>query len=139
VTCEWQRENTQPERPQINGSPIEELGKTVHNIKAEDYKAAGPILRKMFRCRGIALPMASTILRFLNPDSFQIIDDRVYRIVRPGQAKYTTKPPKPNTAYLDTSVNIYFDCPCPPAGGFASGRHCGAYRRGRLASADGSS
>lgn len=94
--------------PKLDGTLLKQL-RSVHKIKSKDYKCVEPVLRKMLQCPGIALPMASTVLRFLNPHSFQIIDDRVYRIVRPGKAKYPNKPPKPNATYLDTSVRIYFE------------------------------
>lgn len=39
------------------------------------------ILNLLLRVNGIGLPMASTILRFANPETFQIIDQRVFRIL----------------------------------------------------------
>lgn len=63
----------------------------------------------MLKSPEIALPMASTILRFLNPSVFQIIDDRVYRIVRPKKPKYPAKPQKVNERYLTSSSEIYFE------------------------------
>lgn len=39
------------------------------------------ILTKLLNTKGIQLAMASTILRFKNPDIYQIIDQRVYRFV----------------------------------------------------------
>jgi hypothetical protein len=53
--------------------------------------------------------MASTVLRFVNRNVFQIIDDRVYRIIHPGKAKYPAKPLEVNEKYLTTSESIYFD------------------------------
>ncbi len=53
--------------------------------------------------------MASTILGFLNPSVFQIIDDRVYRVVHPSKAKYPVKPQKVHERYLTTSADIYFE------------------------------
>ena len=43
------------------------------------------IIRKLLRTKGIQLPMASTILRFKNPTIYQIIDQRVYRIIYEGR------------------------------------------------------
>jgi hypothetical protein len=51
--------------------------------------------------------MASTILRFLNPQTFQIIDDRSYRVLCPKKPKYPSKPPTLNDYYVDTSVELY--------------------------------
>ena len=39
------------------------------------------ILTELLQTKGIGLPMASTILRFKNPNIYQIIDQRVYRII----------------------------------------------------------
>ena len=39
------------------------------------------ILLELMSVKGVALPMASTILRFRNPNVYQIIDKRVYRII----------------------------------------------------------
>jgi hypothetical protein len=39
------------------------------------------VLDKMLLTKGIALPMASTLLRFRNPKTFQIIDARTFRVV----------------------------------------------------------
>lgn len=94
--------------PVIDGELLAELG-TVKAILPSSYKDVEPILKRMLQCAGIALPMASTILRFLNPNTFQIIDDRVYRIVLPGRVKYPSKPTQLNQAYLDNSVRIYFE------------------------------
>lgn len=94
--------------PSIEDNLLEEL-KTVKEIKPNEHRKAKDVLYKMLRSPGIALPMASTILRFLNPSAFQIIDDRVYRVVHPGKAKYPAKPQKLNERYLKTSSKIYFD------------------------------
>lgn len=42
---------------------------------------AEEILRKLLMTPGIRLPMASTILRFKNPNVYQIIDQRAYRFL----------------------------------------------------------
>jgi hypothetical protein len=52
--------------------------------------------------------MASTILRFLNPKTFQIIDDRAYRVLLPREAKYPSKPNKLTETYVTTSIEVYF-------------------------------
>lgn len=40
------------------------------------------ILTKLLNTKGIQLAMASTILRFKNPNIYQIIDQRVYRFIK---------------------------------------------------------
>lgn len=94
--------------PYIQDGLLDEL-KKVGTLKATQHREARPVLHKMLKSPGIALPMASTILRFLNPSVFQIIDDRVYRVVYPGKAKYPAKPQKVNERYFTTSSDIYFE------------------------------
>lgn len=40
------------------------------------------VLRDLLNVKGVRLPMASTYLRFRNPKLFQIIDQRVWRVVQ---------------------------------------------------------
>ena len=94
--------------PSIEDDLLEEL-QEVATLEPGQHRKAMSVLHKMLRSQGIALPMASTILRFLNPSVFQIIDDRVYRVVHPGKAKYPAKPQKLNERYLSTSSDIYFE------------------------------
>jgi hypothetical protein len=94
--------------PQLEEGLLESL-KALASLRPKEHRQANTELRSLLRCPGIALPMASTVLRFVNPKVFQIIDDRVYRIVQPGKAKYPTKPPKLGESYLARSVTIYFD------------------------------
>lgn len=54
-------------------------------------------LVKLIQIGGIKLPMLSTILFFLNPGVFQIIDVRANRIVFYGTDKYNEKLLAPNT------------------------------------------
>lgn len=94
--------------PQFDDALLESL-KGVASLAPKEHRQAEAQLRALLQCQGIALPMASTVLRFLNPATFQIIDDRVYRIVQPGRTKYPTKPQKFGESYLAQSVSIYFD------------------------------
>ncbi len=58
---------------------------SLNSIKLEDRKLdkekTFKILSLLLNQRGIQLPMASTILRFKNPYIYQILDQRVYRIL----------------------------------------------------------
>jgi hypothetical protein len=93
--------------PYVEPEVLQEM-KTVAEIRPGDHEAAREILNRLLRSRGIALPMASTILRFLNPQAFQIIDDRAYRVLFPGKRKYPTKPMTITNRYVDMSIDIYF-------------------------------
>ncbi|TGL80874.1 hypothetical protein [Leptospira yasudae] len=93
----------------ISSEFIQEL-KFIATIKAREHFKAHALLEKLLRISGIALPMASTILRFLNPKVFQIIDDRAFRVVFPtGTKKYPTKPSPLNDSYIENSIKIYFE------------------------------
>ncbi|PJZ76318.1 hypothetical protein [Leptospira neocaledonica] len=93
----------------ISTELIQEL-KYVTTIKEKEHFQVRGILEKLLRVSGIGLPMASTILRFLNPRVFQIIDDRVFRIVFPkGRKKYPAKPFPLNDKYIENSIEIYFE------------------------------
>lgn len=50
------------------------------------------LLNGMLAVSGIQLPMASTILRFRNPQVFQIIDQRVYRFLYDNQRTLPVSP-----------------------------------------------
>lgn len=51
------------------------------NATVIDEEKTRLILKKLINKRGIQLPMASTILRFRNKNIYQIIDQRVYRVI----------------------------------------------------------
>lgn len=94
--------------PSIDPALLGEL-RTIAGLAPKSHRQAQVVLRRLLQTPGIALPMASTILRFVNPAAFQIIDDRVYRIVCPGKAKYPAKPQNASERFLATSEAIYFD------------------------------
>ena len=77
-------------------------------LKNGEHKKAEALLKDLLSCRGIALPMASTILRFSNPQVFQIIDDRAFRVLTDGSGSYPAKPQPVTKGYLERSCEIYF-------------------------------
>jgi hypothetical protein len=92
----------------VKDSLLQEL-KNIALIEPSRHEMARPTLEKLLRSSGVALPMASTILRFLNPNAFQIIDDRAYRVLLPGKPKYPSKPAKVTDHYVKTSIDLYFE------------------------------
>lgn len=68
-----------------------------------DIDLTKKILRELLNTHGIKLAMASTILRFKNPNLYQIIDQRVFRFIYPNKdlSKITTK--------IDEQIDIYFE------------------------------
>ena len=57
---------------------LNQISKEDKEIKPDLTKE---LLRKLLDTPGIRLPMASTILRFKNPNIYQIIDQRAYRFL----------------------------------------------------------
>lgn len=91
--------------PVIDGTLINEL-KIVGTYKSrEDAK---DILKKMLNSKGIRLPMASTILRFLNPKLFAIIDERVFRVIY-GSKDVNPDRPNYNKGSDENKIKIYFE------------------------------
>ena len=73
------------------------------NKYKEDHKK---LLTDLLLCPGVQLPMASTLLRFRNPSLFQIIDQRVYRLLKGKELSL----PKHNSAKVrQLKCNAYFD------------------------------
>lgn len=63
------------------------------------------ILKDLLKTHGIRLPMASTILRFRNPNIYQIIDQRVYRVIYGEELK-----PKTNISDSIEQYLKYLEC-----------------------------
>ena len=59
---------------------------------------------------GIRLPMASTILRFKNPHVYQIIDQRVYRLLYKAELKLKSQPVQDIQLYLDYLKKLKETC-----------------------------
>lgn len=64
---------------------IHELNGISPHQQQMDLEKTKQILKMLLRTKGVQLAMASTILRFRNPKIYQIIDQRVYRIIYNGQ------------------------------------------------------
>jgi hypothetical protein len=93
--------------PYIENSLLEQL-KDVANIERGNHRTAEETLDRLLRSSGIRLAMASTILRFLNPNAFQIIDDRAYRVLFPKAKKFPDKPAKVTDSYVKKSISVYW-------------------------------
>ena len=88
-----------------------ELGKdllselnSVRVLEKEQREDAKTVLEALLNTPGIDLPMASTLLRFRNPNVFQIIDQRAYRSVMD-----TDKYPLYTASSVEKKVKVYFD------------------------------
>jgi len=52
---------------------------SLKNLKQGEHRQAAEVLGKLLACNGVRLAMASTILRFANPNAFQIYDRHMCR------------------------------------------------------------
>lgn len=59
------------------------------------------VLNVLLDSKGIRLPMASTILRFKNPNIYQIVDQRVYRFLYGQNVKYPRNNHKAAIYYIN--------------------------------------
>jgi len=68
------------------------------------------ILDSLLNTKGIKIAMASTILRFKNPNYFQIIDQRVYRILYGEKISISTKIENVIKMYIDYLRDLKIFC-----------------------------
>ena len=94
--------------PEISNELIDKL-KKLSELNKGEHRQAKKTIEELLKSKGVALPMASTILRFMNPSVFQIIDDRVFRILFPEKKKYSPKPSKVTNGYLENTINLYYE------------------------------
>ncbi len=64
---------------------IFELNSIKTNSEQIELEKTKRVLKMLLETKGVQLAMASTILRFRNPQIYQIIDQRVYRIIYKGK------------------------------------------------------
>ena len=72
-------------------------------LKAGEHKRASEMLKVLLGISGVDLPMASTILRFINPKVFQIIDRHAYRAV------YGKKYPLYQATPTERKISLYLE------------------------------
>ncbi len=61
------------------------------------------ILQKLLATHGVRIALASTILRFKNPNIYQIIDQRVYRFIHPNGEELK------NTKSINETIEMYLE------------------------------
>lgn len=81
------------------------INKIPHDSKERNKNLTADALTALLKCKGIRLPMATTILRFRNPQIYQLIDQRVYRFLGyPG-----TIPTGKTGNKIKAQIDIYED------------------------------
>ena len=78
--------------------------------KGYDESLSDYILIKLLDSKGFDLPMASTFLRFIDSDYFQIIDQRVYRILYGENLKIPFSKPKKVELYKKYLIDLKEAC-----------------------------
>lgn len=91
---------------QFTDELIFDLNKIDPDTSIIDEDLTRKILLQLLKTKGVQLAMASTILRFRNPEIYQIIDQRVFRILYPGQElKLSTSKSEAN---FKSQIDLYF-------------------------------
>lgn len=75
------------------------------NSRELDIEKTERLLKRLLSIKGIKLPMASTILKFKNKYIYQIIDQRVYRIIYKGKKLKLNQ--NMNEGNLSLQINLY--------------------------------
>jgi hypothetical protein len=86
---------------------LNRIKKTDRTLKIE---LTGQLLKKLLLTKGIRLPMASTILRFKNPNIYQIVDQRAYRLLYGNEFKMPHNINKQIDLYLDYLAKLRKVC-----------------------------
>lgn len=71
----------------LNSRSLELINKIDKNTSVLDEGFTRKILKELLSIKGIRLQMASTILKFKNPNVYQIIDQRAYRLLNEDKLK----------------------------------------------------
>lgn len=100
--------------PSVSDEILSEINK-LKALKPGNHRDSGACdtLDRLLRCKGIQLPMASTIFRFVNPAVFQIIDIRAYKALygektRLYRSKPVTASEKSLHKWVKESIEVYF-------------------------------
>jgi len=81
---------------------LELINKIDKNAIKLDHAFTGEILLQLLSQKGIRLPMASSILRFKNPNVYQIIDQRAFRFLTGKILEYPERD-------LNQQINYYLE------------------------------
>ena len=85
---------------------LDELNKISSKGRVIDKELSRSVLHKLLMQKGIRMAMASTILRFKNPNIYQIIDQRVYRLLYGKKLKMSSsKSQKQHNIQIDLYFN----------------------------------
>jgi len=95
---------------ELNNETLNLINKIDRKAEFIDSTLTREILMHLLETKGIRLPMASTILRFRNPKIYQIIDQRVYRMIYGTEMKIRTNLIDNIIQYLDYLIELKNVC-----------------------------
>ena len=84
---------------------ISELNSISSNQEQIDLGKTRRSLKMLLKTKGVRLAMASTILRFRNAKIYQIIDQRVYRIINEGKELNLSS--SPSEKNIENQIEVY--------------------------------
>ncbi|MCK5384903.1 MAG: hypothetical protein KAJ29_04950 [Alphaproteobacteria bacterium] len=84
-----------------NNGVLSKINRIKKTDTKEDTTLTKEILEDLLNIKGFGLPMATTVLRFKNPNIYQLIDQRVY--------KFIFGKPMPTSTRTDKLIQIYRD------------------------------
>ena len=92
----------------FNSTLINEIN-TISSWKVLNEEKTHEILTSLLKTKGVQLAMASTILRFRNPNIFQIIDQRAYRVIEGSPLKLSQINETSRDTTINKQIKIYID------------------------------
>ncbi len=96
----------------ITDEALSLLNKIDRNSPKIEIGLTKKILQNLLKISGVRIALASTILRFKNPNIYQIIDQRVYRFIHPNgeELKNSTDNNKQISLYLEYLDRLHVVC-----------------------------
>lgn len=91
---------------QLSTETLKLVNKIDPNSDAINLDLTHKVLTNLLKTKGVRLPMASTILRFRNPYIYQIIDQRVFRLLYGYELILKTYI---NDKNINENINRYLD------------------------------
>jgi hypothetical protein len=86
----------------ISNEGLNLLNQIKHTDVEINHNVTREVLKELLGSNGVRLAMASTILRFKNPNIYQIIDQRAYRIIYGKDLKYSL-------SNIDNQIEVYLN------------------------------
>ena len=92
----------------FNSTLISEIN-TISSWKVLNKEKTRKILTSLLKTKGVQLAMASNILRFRNPNIFQIIDQRAYRVITGDPLKLSQIKETSRETTISKQIDVYIE------------------------------